>query len=166
MGFILKWITKYVSFLRIFTSLILFSGIIALGFTYLIYPALVPTYGAGEPFNLTSYNSYTTEFPWYSKTRIELTIKANDSIQIFIDGISVFNGSVYKTVIDPNSQTLIKLQSVAPVSGKFLAWQEPSWLMQTVAIGIFLIGLVATVSISAIYIWDPESKHHNRKIKI
>ncbi|PWI46626.1 hypothetical protein CEE45_15905 [Candidatus Heimdallarchaeota archaeon B3_Heim] len=154
MGFILKWITKHVSFLIIFAFLILFSGIIALGFTYVIYPTLVPSYGAGEPFHLTSYNNYTTQFPWYSKTRIHLTIKANDSIEIFIDGISVFNGSFYKTSIEPQNQTLIKLQSVTPVSGKFLAWQEPSWLMQITASCIFLLGLVATVSVSAIYIWS------------
>ena len=141
--------------------LILFSGIIALGFTYVIYPTLVPSYGAGESFNLTSDNSYTAQLPWYSKTRIELTIKANDSIRIFIDGSNVFNGSLYKTSIEPQKQTVIKLQSVAPVSGKYLARQEPSRLMQTIAICIFLLGLVATVSVSAIYVWDLESKHHN-----
>ncbi len=166
MRFILKWITKHVSFLIKFTFLILFLGIITLGFTYVIYPTLVPGYGAGEPFYLNNYNSYTVQFPWYSKTRIELTIKANDTIQIFIDGISVFNGSVYKTSIEPQKQVLIKLQSVVPVSGKFLAWQEPSWLLQTISISIFLIGLVATVSVSAIYIWDQESKNHNSKIQI
>jgi len=149
-----------------FSSLLLLSGIISIGFTYVLYPALVPGYGAGEPFHLTSYNNYTTQFPWYSKTRIHLTIEANDSMQIFVDGISVFNGSFYKISIEPQNQTLIKLQSVTSVSGKFLAWQEPSWLMQIISSCIFLLGFVATVSVSAIYILDLESKYQKRKIKI
>ena len=155
--------TKHVPFPIIFALLIFFSGIMALGFTYVLYPTLVPGYGAGEPFQLNSYNSYTTQFPWYSKTRIHLTIEANDSMQIFVDGISVFNGSFYKISIEPQNQTLIKLQSVTPVSGKFLAWQEPSWSLQVISCCIFLLGLVATVSVSAIYIWDIRSKRHKVK---
>ena len=163
MSFILKWVAKHVPFPLIFALLILSSGILALGFTYLFYPTLVPTYGAGESFQLTSYNSYTTQFPWYSKTRIHLTIEANDSMRIFIDGISVFNGSFYKTSIEPKNQALITLQSVTPVSGRFLAWQEPSWSLKIISNCIFLLGLVATLSVSAFYIWNPVSKRKNIK---
>jgi hypothetical protein len=73
----------------ILSSLLVFTGVFSLGFTYVLFPVLVPGYGGGEPFLLASYNNYTATFPWYSNSELQLTIKANRTIQIFIDGKNV-----------------------------------------------------------------------------
>ena len=150
MSFILKWVTKNVPFPIIFALLILFFGIIALGFTYVLSPTLVPGYGAGEPFQLTKFNNYTFQLPWYSKSRIHLTITANDSINIFIDGINVYNGSNYVTSIEPDSQIVVNLQANSPVSGKFHARQEPLWFMELISISTFLFGFVLSFFVLSI----------------
>ncbi|MFX0211199.1 MAG: hypothetical protein ACFFDT_34785, partial [Candidatus Hodarchaeota archaeon] len=122
----------------------LLAGFLSIGFTYVIFPRLVPGYGGGEPFFLASYNNYTVTFPWFSSSKIHLTIKANDTIQINIDGENVYNGTYYKILIEANEDTLITLKSKSPVAGRFEAWQEPPWIMQLSVIGIFLTGIMIT----------------------
>ena len=144
MTLISKWINKNLSSLPILSLLLLFSGVLALGFTYIFVPTLVPGYGGGEPFQLDTSNNYTVQFPWYSKTRISLTIKANNSVNVFIDGNSVYNGSLYSLSIAPKSSTLITLKSVSATSGRFIASQEPSIILQFCTWGYFLFSLVIT----------------------
>ncbi|MFX1285036.1 MAG: hypothetical protein ACFFB5_15345 [Promethearchaeota archaeon] len=143
------------------SSLLLFTGFLSIGFTYVIYPFLVPGYGGGEPFLLTSYNNYTDTYPWFSSSKLHLTIKANDTIQINIDGENVYNGTYYKISIEPNENTLITLKSSSPVTGRFEAWQEPPWMMQLSVIGIFFAGLITT-GLSFAY-WIRVGKSENRK---
>ncbi len=129
---------------------LLLTGVLSLGFTYVIFPKLVPGYGGGEPFLLTSYNNYTDTFPWFSDSKLHLTIKANNTIQINIDGENVYNGTYYKLSIDPDEYILIMLKSSSPVAGRFEAWQEPPWVMQLSAIGLLFAGLI-TISLSIAY---------------
>ncbi len=130
--------------------LLLLTGVLSLGFTYVIFPKLAPGYGGGEPFLLTSYNNYTDTFPWFSDSKLHLTIKANNTIQINIDGENVYNGTYYKLSIDPDEYILIMLKSSSPVAGRFEAWQEPPWVMQLSAIGLLFAGLI-TISLSVAY---------------
>lgn len=150
MDLILREKSRYLPFLKIVSVFILFSGVMALGYTYVLYPTLVPSYGAGEPFNLTNSNNYTFQLPLYSNSRIHLTIEANNSVLVFIDGIFVHNGSNYVTSIEPQSRIVIKVQATSAVSGKFLAHQEPIWFMELISIGTFLFGLVSVISVLAL----------------
>ncbi|UCG90333.1 MAG: hypothetical protein JSU57_00980 [Candidatus Heimdallarchaeota archaeon] len=79
-----------------------------------------------------------------------MTIKANNTIEINIDGENVYNGTYYKISIEPNEYTLIILKSSSPVTGRFEAWQEPPWVMQLSAIGLFFAGLITT-GLSVVY---------------
>ena len=137
-------------FSLIISILILFAGLIYLGFTFVLFPQLVPGYGAGEPFQLDEYNNYTTHFPWYAKTRLHLTIKANDSVQIIIAENLVHNGSFYELTIEPNEVRLITLISNSSVSGRFSAWQEVPWERQVGALGFLAIGIVVTMITSTL----------------
>ena len=132
MRHISEWIDRIHSNLSILTLLLLLSGILALGFTYTIVPTLVPTYGGGEPFHLDSYNNFTASFPWFSKTRLYITITANDPVNLYINGNSTYNGSFYKLTIPPRTFTTITLKSNTSTSGRFIALQEPSQLLQIV----------------------------------
>jgi hypothetical protein len=131
----------------ILSSLLVFTGVISLGFTYILFPVLVPGYGGGKPFLLASYNNYTTAFLWYSNSKLQLTIKANRTVQINIDGKNVHNGTDYELSLEPKDYTLIMLKSNFPVAGRYKARQEPSWIMQFGAIGLFLTGLITTTVI-------------------
>lgn len=141
--------------------LLLLTGVLSLGFTYVIFPKLAPGYGGGEPFLLTSYNNYTDTFPWFSDSKLHLTIKANNTIQINIDGENVYNGTYYKISIEPNENALITLKSSSPVTGRFEAWQEPPWMMQLSVISIFFAGLITT-GLSFAY-WIRVGKSENKK---
>jgi hypothetical protein len=134
--------TALVTFsLSVILSLI---GIIFLGFTYIIYPKLVPFYGGGEPFILASYNDYSDIFPWYSNSKLHLTIEANNTIQVYVDGKNPDNGTYYVITIEPRVETLIRLKSSLPVEGRFNAWQEPPVILQISAIVLFFTGLILT----------------------
>ena len=137
MRYISERIEKIHSNLPILTLILLLSGILALGFTYTIVPTLVPTYGGGEKFHLDSYNDFTASFPWFSKTRLYITITANDPVNIYIDGNSTYNGSFYKLTIPPRTFTTITLRSNSSTSGRFIALQEPSQLLQIATWGYF-----------------------------
>ncbi|MHA2244856.1 MAG: hypothetical protein ACXADY_07790 [Candidatus Hodarchaeales archaeon] len=138
----------------ILSLLLVFTGVTSLGFTYLLFPMLVPGYGGGEPFHLTNYNNYTTTFPWFSSSKLHLTIKANNTIQIYIDGKNVYNGTYYKLSIEPNNNPLITLKSTSPVTGRFGARQEPPWMMQIAAISLFLTGLISSAVSLTYWIWS------------
>lgn len=137
-----------------FSSLLLLSGIISIGFTYIFYPTLVPGYGSTERFHLGEYNNYTTDFPYYANSRLHLKIEANRTINIFIDGNNVHNGSFYELIIEPQDDILIKLISNSSVSGRFIAWQEPPWWMQISTFIILLTGLTATLVSLVYWYWS------------
>lgn len=135
------------------SSFFFLIGIIFLSFAYAIYPMLVPSFGGGELFILASYNDFTDIFPWYSNSKLHLTIKANDSLQIYVDGKNLHNGTSYRITIEPRVHKLIMLKSRVPVEGRFNAYQESPWMIQLCAIGLFFTGLMATVFSSAYFVW-------------
>ncbi|UCG00920.1 MAG: hypothetical protein JSW11_15045 [Candidatus Heimdallarchaeota archaeon] len=128
-----------------FSSLLLFSGLASLGFTYMFYPTLVPSYGRTERFNLAEYNNYHTEFSYYANSQLHITIEANSTMSIFIDENYVHNGSFYELTVEPKEYILITLNSTSAVSGRFLAWQEPPWSMQVGSLLLLFTGFITTV---------------------
>ena len=129
----------------IFSLLLTLSGVLALGFTYFLFPTLVPGYGGGEPFYLDERNEFSTFFPWYANSRLHLTITANDTADIYIDDSYVYSGSYYELTIEPKAQVGIMLKSNSPVAGRFTARQEIPREMQIATLGLFFLGLVLTV---------------------
>lgn len=128
----------------IISVFLVLGGVIGLSFTYLIYPSLIPGYGGGEYFYLDSYNNYTTVFPWYANTRLNLKIEANNTINIYIDEINVYNGTKYEITIESKNSVLIKLKSDYPVEGKITARQEIPWIMKFGSFGFLCIGIIST----------------------
>ena len=63
--------TMYVYSLSVCLILI---GSTACGYSYLLYPSLVPMYGGGEQFYL---NDYTEQFLFSSTTKLHITMNAN-----------------------------------------------------------------------------------------
>lgn len=141
-------------FALILFALLLLSGVIALGYTYLLFPTLVPTYGGGEPFYLDESNNYSTQFPWYANTRLHIAIKAKDTVDIYTDGSYVYSGIDYELTIAPKSEVMIMLKSNSPVSGRFTARQEIPRQMRVVALGLLFLGLVATTLSGAYRVWS------------
>jgi len=136
-----------------FSSLLLFSGLASLGFTYMFYPTLVPGYGRTEPFNLTEYNNYNTEFPFHANSRLHIAIEANNTMSIFIDENFVHEGSSYELTVEPKEYILIKLNSSSSVSGRFSAWQEPPWWMQVGTFLLLFTGFITTVLSLVFWYW-------------
>jgi len=97
----LQWPNRITLIALSFSSILLFSGLVSLGFTYMFYPTLVPGYGRTERFNLTEYNNYNTQFPYYANSRLHITIEANNTMSIFIDENFVHNGSFYELTVGP-----------------------------------------------------------------
>ncbi len=142
----------------LFSLLFIFSGVIGISFTVLIYPSLILGYGAGERFYLESYNNYTTQFPFSTNTRLHITITSNNSIQIYRDGIYVYNGTHYDIIIEPHSYALITVKSDSSVNGKLAMFQEPSWELQVGSILLILVGFVMA-SFSIIFWIKTRNKH-------
>ncbi len=139
-----------------FSTLLIFSGLVSLGFAYVFYPTLVPSYGRTERFNLAEYNNFNTQFPYYANSRLHITIEANSSVNIFIDGNNVHNGSYYELTVEPKESILIKLNSSSSssVSGRFIAWQEPPLWMQMGTFLLLLTGLMSTVLSFVYWYWS------------
>jgi hypothetical protein len=141
-------------FIFILSLILIFIGVFSTVFTYTFYPTLVPSYGAGEPFDLTSYNNYTVTFPWFSNSKLHLTIKANTTIQIYIEGKNVYNGTYYKLSIKPKDSILITIKSNSPATGRFEAWQEPLWWMQVGSLIFLFTGCILTILSFIYWIWS------------
>ncbi len=141
-------------FSLILSALLLLSGVIALGYTYLLFPTLIPSYGGGEPFYLDVSNNYSTQFPWSANSRLHITIKANDTVDIYTDGSYVYSGTYYELTIEPKVDTMIMLKSSSSVSGRFIARQEIPRKMQVVTLGLLFLGLVATTLTGVYRVWS------------
>ncbi|MHA2108992.1 MAG: hypothetical protein ACW99R_14915 [Candidatus Hodarchaeales archaeon] len=136
------------------STLLLFAGLVSLGFTYMFYPTLVSSYGRTERFNLTEYNNYKIEFPYYANSRLHITIEANNTLSIFLNETFVHHGSFYRLTVEPKEYILITLNSSFSVSGKFLAWQEPPGWMQVGTFLLLFTGLITTVLSLASWYWS------------
>ncbi|MHA2226708.1 MAG: hypothetical protein ACXAC8_15965 [Candidatus Hodarchaeales archaeon] len=154
------------SFSLIISILILLAGLLYFSFTFVIFPQLVPGYGAGEPFQLNENNNYTTDFPWYANSRLHLTIKANNSVQIIISENLVHNGSSYELTIEPNDYRLITLISNSSVSGRFSAWQEVPIERQVGTVGFLTIGIAATMITSTLSFISRKNQNFDSTKKI
>lgn len=142
----------------IFSSILLFAGLIYLSYLNFLFPRLIPGYGGGEPFHLDKDNNYTTQFPWFAYTKLYLTIQANETVHIYINDSYVCNCSHYELTIEPNRQALIKLISSSAASGRFTAHQEIPWERQLIALGLSLFGFISTVFSTTYWFWL-QNKH-------
>ncbi len=129
--------------LILFVSLILSSvGLTYLLFLQIVFPDLVPSYGAGETISLNSYNNYSFQLPWKANSRLHLSFQTDKTVKLFLDGNFLCNCTNYTFIIEPGDTALIKLEANSNVSGMFKAWQEIPAEKQKLAIIIIVIGLI------------------------
>ncbi len=111
-------------------------------FLHGIFPRLVAGYGGGERFILDEANDFTFQIPWEAHSRLHLSLQANDTIELYIDGDYVCVCSHYELVIESGDHALLLLTSNSPVDGKFTARQEIPLEYQLLAFVMILAGLV------------------------
>ena len=111
-------------------------------FLHGIFPRLVPGYGGGERFALDEANDFTFQIPWEAHSRLHLSLQANDTIELYIDGDYVCDCSHYELVIERGDEALILLRSDSPVGGRFTARQEIPLEKHLLAFGMISAGLI------------------------
>ena len=84
--------------------------------------------------------------PWIAKTRLHLTLQANNTVEVHLSREYICNCTSYEFVLEPNVENIILLKSNSSVSGKFSAWQEIPREKQILAIGLIFIGLIGVYS--------------------
>ena len=117
------------------------TGVAYLLFLQFVFPRLVPGYGGGEPFTLNIDNNYTYQIPWQAYTRLHLTFKTDNTVELSSNGEYLCNCTSYNFIIEPGDTLLILMKSNTPVSGRFKAWQEIPPERQTLGAIIVLVGL-------------------------
>jgi hypothetical protein len=124
-----------------------FAGLAYLLYLQLLYPTLIPGYGGGERFSLTDENNHSFQIPWFARSRLHLTLQANETVELHVDGEYVCDCTDYDFVIEPGGEVLVLLKSTSSVSGIFTARQEIPPQEQVLALGLLLTGLLgATIS--------------------
>lgn len=129
----------------IVSFLLFFSGLAYLLYLQILFPRLVPHHGAGEKFALNPVNNYTFHIPWSAYSRLHLTLEANDTVRLYVNGDYVCDCTHYSFVIEPGDGTSILLMSNSSVSGMFEAWQETPLGRQLLALTLLLTGLIGVV---------------------
>jgi hypothetical protein len=124
---------------------LIFIGSISIGYSYLMYPTLIPIYGGGEQFNLDNYNNYTQQFPFFVNSRLHIIMNANDTVQIFIDNENILNGTYYETEIGPDIDIMMTLKSNSPVNGRFTLRQETPLFLEILSIGLISISVISII---------------------
>ena len=89
-----------------------------------MFPSLVPGYGGGEGFTLNEANDFNFQIPWAAYSRLHLSLQANDTLELYVDGDYVCVCSHYELVIERGDESLILLRSDSPINGRFTARQE------------------------------------------
>jgi hypothetical protein len=130
------------SLILLFSFLLLFGGSAYLVYLQVLYPRLVPGYGGGERFTLSEADNFTFQIPWSAHTRLHVSLEANDTVGLYMDGSYVCDCSRYEFVVEGGGEALILLRSDAPVNGVFKAWQETPLGKQLSASIMILFGLV------------------------
>ena len=125
---------------------LLFSGSIYLIFLHGMFPRLVPFHGGGEGFTLSEANDFTVQIPWEARSRLHLSLQANDTIELYMDGDYVCDCSFYELVIESGDYALLLLKSNSPVNGMFTARQEIPLEKQLSAIVILSAGLIGVAT--------------------
>ena len=137
-----------VSKIRVLTLALFFSmsfaGLAYLLYLQLLYPTLIPGYGGGERFSLTNENNHSFQIPWFAHSRLHLTLQANDTVELHVDGEYVGDYTHYDFVIEPGREVPVLLKSSSTVSGMFTARQEIPLEKQVLALGLLLTGLSGT----------------------
>jgi len=149
---------KIMLFAVIPSILVLLSGVLALGFTFLKFPRLVPYHGGGEHFGVAEWNNYQFQIPWRATNyRLHLTMTTNDTVDIYVDGRYISSGSYYEFTVEPNIHVSILLKSSSPVSGYFSAHLEiPKEIIEfeRIALGVVYLGFVATILSGTYWVWS------------
>jgi len=119
------------------------------GLTYFLYlqfmfPLLVPHHGGGERFVLseTKNGTYAFQISWSAYTTLHLTLQANNTVELYVNGTYSCECSDYDFVIEKGGRALVYLRSDVPVSGMFKAWQEIPLERQLLAITLLIVGLI------------------------
>ncbi len=135
----------------IFSFLLLFAGLAYSLYLQILFPQLVPHHGGGERFTLseTQNGTYTSQIPWSAYTRLHLSLQANSTVKLYVNGTYVCDCTYHEFVIEQGGYALVLLRSEFPVSGMFRAWQETPLERQLLASALLLIGL-AGVAVSTI----------------
>lgn len=129
----------------ILSVVVVLSGLAYVLYLQVVFPSLVPHHGGGERFTLSQVNNYTSQIPWSAYTRLHLTLQANDTVQLYIDGNYVCDCTQYDLIIEAGDNAYILLKSDSPVVGMFTAWQETPFENQLVAYALLVIGLIGLV---------------------
>jgi len=128
--------------LVLLSFLLLLAGSAYFKFLHGMFPRLVPFHGGGEGFTLSEANDFTVQIPWEAYSRLHLSLQANDTIELYIDGDYVCDCSCYELVIESGDHALLLLKSNSPVNGMFTARQEIPLEHQLLAFVMILAGLV------------------------
>jgi len=121
---------------------LLLAGSAYFKFLHGMFPRLVPFHGGGEGFTLSDANDFTVQIPWEAYSRLHLSLQANDTIELYIDGDYVCDCSHYELVIERRDHALILLKSDSPVEGRFSARQEIPLERQLLAFILISAGLI------------------------
>jgi hypothetical protein len=130
-----------------FSLLLIFAGLSYFLYLQVIFPKLVH-HGGGERLTLIEAENYTYQIPWRAISRLHLSLEADDTVELSVDGDYVCDCSHYDFVIEEGEQALILLKSDVPVSGMFTAWQEvPSerLILALIFVALGLMGVVFTI---------------------
>ncbi|UCG36763.1 MAG: hypothetical protein JSV64_00315 [Candidatus Bathyarchaeota archaeon] len=135
----------------ILSLLPLFAGLTYFLYLQVVFPQLVPHYGGTERFTLskTQNGTYTYHISWSAYTRLHLSLQANNTVALYVNGTYVRDCTHYDLVVEQHRRALILLRSDLPVSGMFNAWQEIPLEGQFLASALLLIGLIG-IGISVI----------------
>jgi hypothetical protein len=128
--------------LVLLSFMLLLAGSAYFKFLHGMFRRLVPFHGGGEGFTLSEANDFTVQIPWEAHSRLHLSLQANDTIELYIDGDYVCDCYRYELVIESGDHALLLLKSNSPVNGMFTARQEIPLEHQLLAFVMILAGLV------------------------
>jgi len=128
----------------ILSFLLLVAGLTYFLYLQFLFPLLVPHYGGGERFVLseTKNSTYTFQISWSAYTRLHLTLQANNTVELYVNGTYLCDCSHYDFVIEQGGRALIYLRSDVAVSGMFQAWQEIPLERQLLALTLLIAGFI------------------------
>jgi hypothetical protein len=124
--------------------LLFFAGLTYFLYLHVLFPQLVPHYGGGERFSLSKVQNgtYSFQIPWSAHTRLHLSLQANDTVELYVNGTYLCDCTHHDFVIEEGRRALILLRSDLPVSGMFKAWQEIPLERQLLALTLLSTGFI------------------------
>ncbi len=120
------------------STLLIAVGLGMLSYSYYLYPYLMPSYGGGERFVLTSFNNYSKTLPLEVKEPVELSVSANDTVKLRVDGKLVRAGREITLSLEPGVYILY-FTSSSPVEVEVAFRLKP--LTHLTCLSLALIGL-------------------------